>query len=363
MKIVTVIGARPQFIKAATISRLVENHSNIEEITVHTGQHYDVNMSEVFFDELKIPKPTYNLGIGGGSHGAMTGRQLEAIEGVLLHEKPDWMLVYGDTNSTIAGALAAAKLGIPVAHVEAGLRSFNKRMPEEINRVLTDHIADCLFAPTQSALENLRAEGVGGDKIYQTGDVMLDASLFYRGRARKPAWFNDMRIDSGNFVLATVHRAENTDDPERLNGIFRGLAEAGPQVILPLHPRTRACVHEFGIKLGPNIHVIDPVGYLEMVWLEDNCNLICTDSGGVQKEAYFFAKPCLTMREETEWVELVECGWNQLVGTDYTRIVDGVRNAVKPQAERTLYGDGNSADSILEILQELNILSTTRSAL
>jgi UDP-GlcNAc3NAcA epimerase len=360
MKIVTVIGARPQFIKAATVSRLVAKQSNIEEIIVHTGQHYDVNMSEVFFDELAIPKPTYNLGIGGGTHGVMTGRQLESIEGILLNEKPDWMLVYGDTNSTLAGALAASKLGIPVAHVEAGLRSFNKRMPEEINRVLTDHVADCLFAPTQAALENLRVEGVGEDKVYQTGDVMLDASLFYRQRAREPAWFNDMGIETGNFILATVHRAENTDDPERLDGIFRGLAAAGMQVILPLHPRTKACLLKFGIKPGRNMHLFDPVSYLEMVWLEDNCNLICTDSGGVQKEAYFFGKPCLTMREETEWVELVECGWNQLVGTDCNQIVDGVRNAVKPKAAGRLYGDGNSADAILKALQKLNIFSTTR---
>ena len=356
-KILTVIGARPQFIKAATVSRAVARRDGLREVIVHTGQHFDANMSDIFFDELAIPKPDHHLGIGGGSHGAMTGRQLEAIERVLLDEKPDWVLVYGDTNSTLAGALAAVKLHIPVAHVEAGLRSFNKRMPEEINRILTDHAADCLFAPTQTAVQNLRAEGVAEDKIHQTGDVMLDASLFYRERARKPAWFDSLGVDAGTFVLATVHRAENTDDRSRLDGIFRGLAASGAPVILPLHPRTKARLAKFGIEPAAHLHVVDPVGYLEMVWLEDNCTLVCTDSGGVQKEAYFFGKPCLTMRDETEWVELVEHGWNQLVGTDSARIVDGFRKAAKPQAASALYGDGKSAEAILDVLQGLTIAS------
>lgn len=364
MKIITVVGARPQFIKAATVSRAMLDHNEanpqnlIEELIIHTGQHFDANMSDIFFDELVIPKADHYLGIGGGSHGTMTGRQLEAIERVLLEEKPDWVLVYGDTNSTLAGALAAVKLHIPVAHVEAGLRSFNKRMPEEINRILTDHVADCLFAPTQTAVQNLLAEGFAEDKIHQTGDVMLDASLFYRELARKPTWFDSLDVNSGSFVLATVHRAENTDDRERLDGIFQGLAASDAPVIMPLHPRTKARLAEFNIKPASNLHVVDPVGYLEMVWLEDNCTFIFTDSGGVQKEAYFFGKPCLTMRDETEWVELVEHGWNQLVGTDSARIVDGFRKAAKPQVASALYGDGKSAEAILDVLQGLTIANS-----
>ena len=349
-KILTVIGARPQFIKAATVSRAVARRNGLREVIVHTGQHFDASMSNIFFDELAIPKPDHYLGIGGGSHGAMTGRQLEAIERVLLDEKPDCVLVYGDTNSTLAGALAAVKLHIPVAHVEAGLRSFNKRMPEEINRILTDHAANCLFAPTDTAVQNLRAEGIAENKIHQTGDVMLDASLFYRDRARKPAWFDSLGVDAGNFVLATVHRAENTDDRSRLEGIFKGLAASGAPVILPLHPRTKAHLAEFSIELASHLHVIDPIGYLEMVWLEDNCMLICTDSGGVQKEAYFFGKPCLTMRDETEWVELVEHGWNQLVGTDSTRIANSISKACKAGEGCGLYGSGSASDEILTIL-------------
>lgn len=284
----------------------------------------------------------------------MTGRQLEAIERVLLDQKPDWVLVYGDTSSTLAGA----KLNIPVAHVEAGLRSFNKRMPEEINLILTDHAADCLFAPTQTAVQSLSTEVVTEYKIHQSGDVMLDASLFYRERARKPAWFDSLGVDAGTFVLATVRRTENTDDRTRLDGIFEGLAASGAPVILPLHLRTKARLSEFGIEPAAHLHVVDPVGYLEMVSLEDNCTLICTDSGGVQKEAYFFGKHCLTMRDETEWVELVEHGWNRLVGTDSARIVDGVRKAAKPQAASALYGDGKSAEAILDVLQGLTTVTS-----
>lgn len=351
MKLVTIIGARPQFIKAATISRVIANRTDIREVIVHTGQHYDTYMSDVFFDELGIPKPDYNLGIGGGTHGAMTGRQLEAIEGVLLNEKPDWVLVYGDTNSTLAGALAAAKLHIPVAHVEAGLRSFNRRMPEEINRVLTDHASDHLFAPTETAVKNLYNEGIAAEKIFQTGDVMLDASLFYRDQARQPSWLEETGVKSDNFVLASVHRAENTDDRARLEAIFKGLAASIIPVILPLHPRTKGRLTKFGIEPAPHLHVVEPVGYLEMVWLEENCRLICTDSGGVQKEAYFFGKPCLTMRDETEWIELVDNGWNQIVGADAGRIADALRNAATPEVGNPLYGNGKSAELIIDILQ------------
>lgn len=350
MKLLTIIGARPQFIKAATVSRVVAARDDIHEVLIHTGQHYDANMSDVFFEEMSIPHPDYNLGIGGGTHGAMTGRQLEAIEQVLLKEEPDYVLVYGDTNSTLAGALAGAKLHIPVAHVEAGLRSFNRKMPEEINRILTDHAASILFTPTETAVKNLLAEGIPEDSIKTVGDVMLDASLFYAARARKPAWFNALGLGGQAFVLATVHRAENTDDPSRLEQIFNGLSKSDKPVVLPLHPRTRARLSEAGIVPSESVRVVDPVGYLEMVWLESNCDMICTDSGGVQKEAYFFSKPCLTMRDETEWVELVEHGWNQLVGADSESICSGIANPKTPQTQTNLYGSGAAAEAIVETL-------------
>ena len=350
MKLLTVIGARPQFIKAATVSRIVSCRGDISEVIVHTGQHYDANMSDIFFDELAIPRPDHHLGIGGGTHGAMTGRQLEAIEAVLLDEKPDWVLVYGDTNSTLAGALAAVKLHIPVAHVEAGLRSFNRRMPEEINRILTDHAAAKLMAPTETAMRNLRAEGVPEERLELVGDVMFDASLFYRDRARQPDWFAGLDVTGGGFVLATVHRAENTDDPVRLRGILDGLAASGRPVILPLHPRTRARLAEHGIVLPSHLHVVEPVGYLEMVWLEAACAAVATDSGGVQKEAYFFGKPCITLRDETEWVELVETGWNRLAGADPDKIAEAMAAAAIPASGGSLYGDGDAATRVVEAL-------------
>ena len=348
MKILTIIGARPQFIKAATVSRQVALFDNVTEVIVHTGQHYDANMSDVFFEELSIPRPDHHLGIGGGFHGAMTGRQLEAIEGVLLEEKPDCVLGYGDTNSTLAGGLAAAKLHIPVAHVEAGLRSFNRRMPEEVNRILTDHLSERLFTPTDTAMANLRREGLPEERLHLVGDVMLDASLFYRDRARPPAWFDGLGVDPGDFVLATVHRAENTDDARRLSDILRGLAESDLPVLLPLHPRTRARIEEYGLELPDRLRVTEPVGYLEMVWLEANCRCIATDSGGVQKEAYFFSKPCITLRDETEWVELVRAGANTLVGAD----PDGIAEALTTLqgwtvADRDIYGSGTAAKKIL----------------
>ena len=295
MKLFTVIGARPQFVKAATISRLITDREDISEVIVHTGQHYDANMSDVFFSDLVIPKPNYHLGVGGGPHGQMTGRQLEAIEGLLLREKPDMLLVYGDTNSTLAGALAASKLHIPVAHVEAGLRSYNRRMPEEINRILADHVSEYLFAPTQTAFSNLEKEGVTREKIHLVGDVMYDAALFYRDRATPPIWFKEVDVEEGEYILATIHRAENTDDPRRLSAIISGLADSGRPILLPLHPRTSAKLEEYGIQVPSNIRITEPVGYLEMVWLELNCATIATDSGGVQKEAYFHGKPCITL--------------------------------------------------------------------
>jgi UDP-GlcNAc3NAcA epimerase len=350
MKLITVIGARPQFIKAATVSRVVAARDDIEEILVHTGQHYDANMSDVFFDEMHIPKPAYNLGIGGGGHGAMTGRQLEAIEGVLLEEKPDYVLVYGDTNSTLAGTLAAVKLHIPVAHVEAGLRSFNRKMPEEINRVLTDHAASQLFAPTQTAVENLLNEGLPKDRISQPGDVMYDAALFYRATARRPDWFVQHNLKEGHFVLATVHRAENTDDPVRLTAILAGLAQSELPVVLPLHPRTRMRIDAAGITIAANIIVVPPVGYLEMVWLERTCAIIASDSGGVQKEAYFHGRRCVILRDETEWVELVESGWNVIVGADAGRIATALSAPPPKMRAQALYGEGDAAQHIVQSL-------------
>jgi UDP-GlcNAc3NAcA epimerase len=353
MKIATIIGARPQFIKAATVSRAIANLPGVAEILVHTGQHYDANMSDIFFEQMAIPRPDYHLGIGGGLHGAMTGRQLEKIEEVLVAESPDWVLVYGDTNSTLAGALAAAKLHIPVAHVEAGLRSFNRRMPEEINRVLTDHVAALLFAPTRTGEKNLLAEGVDASRIRVVGDVMYDAALFYKDRAVKPGWFDSLGIPAGGFVLGTIHRAENTDDAQRLADIFQGLADSGQPVVLPLHPRTRAKASAMGLVAASNIVLAEPVGYLEMVWLEMNCRAIATDSGGVQKEAYFHGKPCVTLRDETEWVELVEAGVNAVVGTNPRAIRDALSSAGSRNGfAQPLYGDGNSATRILSCIAE-----------
>lgn len=350
MKLVTIIGARPQFVKAATVSRVVAQTEGLREVIVHTGQHFDANMSDIFFEEMQIPRPDHHLGIGGGTHGAMTGRQLEAIEAVLLEEKPDWVLVYGDTNSTLAGALAAVKLHIPIAHVEAGLRSYNRRMPEEINRILTDHAATKLMAPTETAMKNLRAEGLPEDRLFMVGDVMYDASLFYREHARKPDWFDRLGDATDGFLLATVHRAENTDDPLRLKEILGGLGSAGLPVVLPLHPRTRGRLAALKLPLPENLHIVEPVGYLEMVWLESQCALIATDSGGVQKEAYFFGKPCVTLRDETEWVELVETGWNTLTGAQSQRIAEAIAVASVPTEVTTLYGHGNAALKVIEAL-------------
>jgi len=352
MKILTVIGARPQFIKAATVSRQVALYDDITEVIVHTGQHYDTNMSDIFFDELSIPRPDHYLGIGGGSHGAMTGRQLEAIETVLLNEKPDVVLVYGDTNSTLAGALAAVKLHIPVAHVEAGLRSFNRRMPEEINRILTDHVSDFLFAPTETAVANMRVEGLADQKVHLVGDVMYDAALFYKDKAYSPAWFGESGAQLGAFVLATVHRAENTDDPHRLRAIMDGLAAARYPVILPWHPRTQARIRQFEIDIDPKIKIVEPVGYLEMVWLETNAAFIVTDSGGVQKEAYFHDKYCITLRDETEWTELVKGGHNTLVGADVGKIIDAIQKEYTIMCTDNIYGYGSSSNDICKIIQD-----------
>lgn len=352
MKVMTIVGARPQFVKAAVVSRAFNKHrEDITEIIVHTGQHYDENMSEVFFDELEIPKPHINLGVGGGSHGQNTGRMLEKLEAVMLEVKPDWILVYGDTDSTLAAALAAIKIHIPVAHIEAGLRSFNRRMPEEINRILTDHISSLLFAPTRGGRNNLINEGIEERKIHLSGDVMYDAAMFYRQRARRPALNDGLVLIPNEFVLCTIHRAENTDSNDRMKGIMKGLKDSGLKVILPLHPRTRKKINEIGLNIPSNVYTIDPVGYLEMVWLEANCRAVATDSGGVQKEAYFHGKPCVTLRDETEWVELIEVGANCVVGADPELIASQLNASQHSEYTEGLYGNASSGLEIARLIQ------------
>ena len=343
------MGARPQFIKAAAVSNVFSKH--FDEILVHTGQHYDANMSDVFFEELGIPKPKYHLNIGSGSHGAMTGAMLAAIEDVLLSEKPDFVMVYGDTNSTIAGALAASKLLIPVIHVEAGLRSFNKAMPEEQNRILTDHISDLLFVPTQTAIDNLTTEGIQKG-VHNVGDVMYDGILHFTGMAKeKSTILETLGVKENAFLLCTIHRAENTNDVNRLKGIIDGLNAVSETIVLPLHPRTQKYLSDYKIELNPNIKVIEPVGYLDMVRLEAGAKKIVTDSGGVQKEAYFLAKPCITMRDETEWVETVENGWNIIVGADASKIRNAIENFSPTTERKDYFGNGTAALQMVELIK------------
>lgn len=358
IKIVTIVGARPQFIKAAAVSRAIRLRYSgcVHEIIVHTGQHYDDNMSRVFFDELDIPKPVYNLEISGGSHGEMTGRMLEAIERVLMAEQPDWVLVYGDTNSTLAGALAAAKLHIPIGHVEAGLRSFNLRMPEEINRILSDRVSTLLFCPTSYAVTNLNAEGVTTG-VYNVGDVMYDVSLYYRDVARTRSYILErLQLADGEFALATCHRAENTDDPEKLHEICLGLADVADSfpVILPLHPRTRNLIESDPFlrrSLGA-VMLLDPLPFLDMIALEQSARVIMTDSGGIQKEAFFYGVPCVTMREETEWLETVELGWNRLVGASRDKILGAALSAKPATVKSNPYGDGDASARIVALLSD-----------
>ena len=356
LKIVTIVGARPQFIKAATISRCIrENYtSKINEILVHTGQHYDENMSQVFFKELDIPHPKYNLDISGGQHGAMTGRMLEAVERVLIEERPDFVLIYGDTNSTLAGALAAVKLHIPVAHIEAGLRSFNMRMPEEVNRILSDRIAALLFCPTETAVNNLRAESIVNG-VYNVGDVMYDAAKYYCDRAiKRSKIIASLGLAGHSYVLATCHRAENTDESARLRAIVSALGEISSimPVVLPLHPRTRKLVSTYGLKEElRSVKILDPLPFLDMVTLEQSAKLILTDSGGIQKEAFFYKVPCITMRDETEWVETVDLGWNTLVGASKSKILDAFfQKSVVNEDTMNPYGDGNAANKIVSQL-------------
>ncbi|MBS1850175.1 MAG: UDP-N-acetylglucosamine 2-epimerase (non-hydrolyzing) [Acidobacteria bacterium] len=365
--LVTVLGARPQFIKAGVVSDALRAGGVLREVLVHTGQHHDANMSDVFFAELGLAKPAHTLGIHGGRHGEMTGRMLEAIERVLLAERPAAVLVYGDTNSTLAGALAAVKLHIPVAHVEAGLRSFNRRMPEEINRVMTDHLSDVLFCPTDTAIANLKNEGIT-QGVYLTGDVMLDAVLSYRPVAEKRSRvLKQLDLRSKEYVLLTVHRAENTDSNERIEEIVDLLMRLQQPVVFPIHPRTRHKLASTRSLRGlakllfeaKHMRVIDPVSYLDMLALEDNARLVMTDSGGVQKEAYFLGVPCLTLREETEWVETLEGGWNRLVGADPKRTVPIVNslwnnNGMRPVGRPNLaaFGGGKSAAFMVQKLMK-----------
>jgi len=371
LNIVTIVGARPQFIKAATVSRAIqtsnEKKKKIQEILIHTGQHYDYLMDRVFFEELKIPHPNYHLGVGSGSHGKQTGVMLERIEDVLKKEKPGAVLVYGDTNSTLAGALAASKLNIPIAHVEAGLRSYNRRMPEEINRLVTDHLSTFLFCPTAQAVQNLLKEGIKDGKgkiVKNVGDVMYDSILYYSSLAEKKSTilkdlglFNPQsafRIPQ--YYLATLHRAENTDDPKKLKSILKALHEIRKEalVVLPLHPRTKKVMKIY--HLSPDnerIKLIDPVSYLNMLVLERHARAILTDSGGVQKEAYWFRVPCLTLRGETEWVETVKSGWNALVGTETGNILEGLIKIERKKPvgrQRNFFGDGKAGQKILQMI-------------
>jgi UDP-GlcNAc3NAcA epimerase len=360
MKIVTIVGARPQFIKAAAVSRVLKVTEQVDEILVHTGQHYDDNMSEIFFRELEITKPHYTLGIGSGTHAYQTGEILKGIENILLAEKPELVMVYGDTNSTLAGALAAAKLNIPVAHVEAGLRSFNKTMPEEINRIVTDHLSSVLFAPTDTAVENLLHEGIAKEKIHLVGDVMYDAALYYGHKAEEQSnILRDLQLNSKQYVLTTIHRASNTDKAINLKAIVDGLLFLSKviKVVFPLHPRTKSSLEKNNLieQVNKNLLVIPPVGYLDMIMLEKHAKTIVTDSGGVQKEAYFYKVPCVTLRDETEWVELIDTRWNVLVsigasGNIFNEIILKTVDQAKAGKNVALYGSGKAAFDILQII-------------
>jgi UDP-GlcNAc3NAcA epimerase len=352
VRIVSVIGARPQFVKAAPLSRALRGAGH-QEFLVHTGQHYEPNMSGLFFEELDIPKPDVNLSIGSGLHGAQTGAMLARLEEVLVKEKPERVLVYGDTNSTLAGALAAAKLHIPVAHVEAGLRSFNRAMPEELNRIIADHLSNILLCPSRTAVENLKQEGVT-EGVHLVGDVMYDAVLQFSHQAEgRSHVLKNLELEPKRYLLATVHRAENTDDPERLKSILSAFSEITEPVVFPVHPRTRKIIAEqASLSFPANVRAIEPVGYLDMLMLERQARMILTDSGGMQKEAYWLGVPCITLRDETEWVETVEAGWNVLVGANRSRIIEAVRSFGPVESSRPpVYGDGRVAELCVRVLE------------
>jgi UDP-GlcNAc3NAcA epimerase len=377
MKIVSIVGARPQFIKVAPVARAIAKHNQLNKLNkltitsvlVHTGQHYDIELSKIFFDELGIPKPDYNLGVGSDTHARQTARMMIAIEDTVVSEKPDLALVYGDTNSTLAGALAAVKLHIPVAHVEAGPRMFDKSIPEEVNRVLTDHVSSLLFAPTQTAVDNLKREGLT-QGVYLTGDVMLDSFLeFSRIAAKKSKILKRLRLSKGEYMLATVHRARNTDDRENLRDIIEAFLSTGEKIVFPVHPRTRRMLQEFGLLnqslitnhqppvtshqsliTNHQLLLIDPVGYLDSIMLTRNARKVLTDSGGLQKEAYFSRVPCITLDEATGWPETVEDGWNVLVGSNKDRIIEAVEHFQPEGKQRKVFGDGTAAEKIVSIL-------------
>lgn len=349
MKIVSIVGARPQFVKVAPVGRALQR-AGAQNVLLHTGQHYDHSMSEVFFQELGMGRPDYNLGVGSGSHAAQTAAMLAGIENVLLPERPDVVLIYGDTNSTLAGALASAKLGIRVAHVEAGLRSYNRSMPEEINRVVADCLSTLLFCPTGGAAENLAREGITSG-VHVVGDVMYDAILWAEERLNN-AVLARLGLESGGYLLATIHRASNTDNPENLASIVSALNACGERVVFPVHPRTRKALAAAGARLDENVLAVEPVSYMEMLALEKHARVILTDSGGVQKEALWLAVPCVTLREETEWTETVESGWNTLAGTDSARILAAIRVSAPATRPPQLYGDGYAAQRIVDLLKE-----------
>ncbi len=350
MKVASVVGARPQFIKAAPVSREIRRHDS--EVLVHTGQHYDDAMSDAFFRVLEIPKPDYNLEVGSGSHARQTGEMLIRLEEVLMKEAPDVVLVYGDTNSTLAGALAAAKLHLPVGHVEAGLRSFNRSMPEELNRIVADHLAALLFCPTETAVENLAREGVQKG-VHLVGDVMYDVALASAQEARKRDILQRLRLEPKGYVLATVHRPANVDERRPLESILKAFAECGETVVFPVHPRTRKMIREFGLEAGlpATVRLLDPVDYFDFLALLIEAKKVATDSGGVQKEAYFFGIPCVTLRDETEWIETVEDGWNAVVGTESKAVVDAIRNFNPQGTKSKSFGDGHAAERIARLVR------------
>ena len=349
MRVMTAVGARPQFIKVAPISQALER-AGIEELLVHSGQHYDHQMSRVFFEELSLPAPTLNLEVGSGSHGQQTGRMLERFEAVMLERRPDWVIVHGDTNSTLAAALAAVKLGIPLAHNEAGLRSFNRTMPEEHNRVLTDHCSDLLLCPTGGAVAQLAREGLTAG-VHQIGDVMFDATRIYAERAEQRSQVLErLALRPGGYLLATLHRPYNVDTPERLAVIMNAIGGADLPVILPAHPRLKQRLQDHAIGVPDTVRLVDPVGYLDMLMLERHARLILTDSGGVQKEAYFHGVPCVTLRPETEWTETVEAGWNRLTDADPAALAQALRERFWPDERPALFGDGHAAERLVELL-------------
>lgn len=354
MKIMTIAGTRPQLVKIGAVSRVLREA--FDEVLINTGQHYDYKMAGIFFDELKIPKPNYDLGIGSDTHGRQTGRMMILIEEIVEKEKPDAILVYGDTNSTLAGATVAAKMHIPIIHIEAGLRSYNKRMPEEINRIMTDHISTLLFAPTENSVENLRLEGITKG-VHQVGDVMYDAVKYNIDLAEEKYSLKDYHLEPNKYILGTIHRADNTDDPVKLKAILNSFAEINEIVYLPLHPRTKKMIQEFGFEniliSNNNIRIVEPVSYLEMLFLEKNAKIIVTDSGGVQKEAYFAKVPCITLRNQTEWVETVNTGWNKLVNPVTDNLAGILSNSQMGEPIDNIYGDGYAAEKIVTIMNKI----------